>query len=178
METTAPDLPDPRTRREIRADYDRLVTRHRTPLLAFLTRYLADTAAAADVAQEAFVRAYFQLDRYEEGRPFGPWLFTIAGNLARDHLRRAARQRRHLAEAAPLLAPAGSTEKAGDALDRAIAALPDGLREPILLHYQLDWSLAAIAAHLGVREGAVKTRLHRAREILRAQLAPAREDLR
>lgn len=179
MENLLPPDGEPRTREEIRDHYERIVTIHRPALQAFLTRYLADATAASDVAQEAFVRAYFQLDRYDDRRPFSRWLFTIAGNLARDFLRQRARRERHLEAASPFLGGeenAGDCDDEGERLDRAIAALPDGLREPIVLHYQLDWSLAEIARHLDLREGAVKGRLHRARERLRDSLNESRKE--
>lgn len=55
-------------------------------------------------------------------------------------------------------------------LEAGILCLPAALREPLLLHYELDWPLAAVAAHLGIEEGAVKTRLHRARRLLNSRL--------
>ena len=62
--------------------------------VAFRTAYLvvADAAEAEDAAQEAFVKAYRALDRFEEGAPFRPWLLRIVGNTARN--RRRARGRR------------------------------------------------------------------------------------
>lgn len=175
MNPQDPENEIPSTRQSIREDYDRIVTLHRTPLLAFLTRYLADSGAAADVAQDAFVRAYFTLDRFDDRRPFSRWLFTIAANLARDYLRKAGRRQQRLQAAVQeerLTEPSGESGKEEEmaALDREIAALPEGMREPIVLHYQMDWPLAEIARHLGTTEGAVKTRLHRAREILREKL--------
>jgi len=172
METEFPPPTPLKTRREIREAFETIVSTYQTPLLSFLARYLADASAAADVAQEAFVRAYFRLDHFDDRRPFGPWLFTIAGNLARDYLRRHQRREARLQAYEPPEAPAFADAESGEAaaLDRAIAALPDGLREPIVLHYQMDWPLAEIAQHLGVQEGAVKTRLHRARRQLREMI--------
>jgi RNA polymerase sigma-70 factor (ECF subfamily) len=178
MNPQDPENETPSTRESIRENYDQIVTLHRTPLLAFLTRYLADSGAAADVAQDAFVRAYFTLDRFDDRRPFSRWLFTIAANLARDYLRKANRMQQRLQVAVHegrLAEPSTDSgqEEEMAALEREITTLPEGMREAVVLHYQMDWPLAEVARHLDTTEGAVKTRLHRAREILREKLKPA-----
>jgi RNA polymerase sigma-70 factor (ECF subfamily) len=162
-----------RGRDQIRDDFGSVVREHRTQLISFLRRYTADEHAAADLAQDTFVKAYFQLARFDDSRPFAPWLFTIAANIARDFLRKNSREH-SLPEhendiAAPThLAPdrALVARERQAAVDAAISSLPSALREPILLHYQLDWPVAEIAAHLHLEPGAVKTRLHRARRAL------------
>ena len=143
---------------------------HSAPMLSFLTRYLADAVAAEDIAQDAFVRAYFQLHQFDESRSFSKWLFTIAGNIARDHLRHRVRRdsnNRLYAESWITCDPQTEIPEEEAHLDRALSMLPDGLREPVVLHYQMDWSVAKIALHLKIQEGAVKVRLYRAREELR-----------
>lgn len=177
MISASPDNPEPRTRAEIRTNYERLVHAYTPPLLSFLRRYLACPADGEDVAQEAFVRAYQKLDHFDERGVFSRWLFTIAGNLARDLLRKRHRQAFHADDlempgpAVNTVAPAtDSAEDEAEALEREVTALPDDLRQPIVLHYQLDWPVADIARHLGIREGAVRTRLHRARKLLQERL--------
>lgn len=175
-----PEPPEPLLSREtLRLRFDEVVRAHGPKLRRFLLRYTGDTHHADDLAQEAFVRAYARLDRFDDRRPFAPWLFTLAANLGRDFIRRRARHagREHALDDAPEPAcPApgpGATLDAHErraALDQAIAMLPDGLREPLLLHYELGWPLAAVATHLGVEEGAVKVRLHRARRRLHEML--------
>lgn len=168
-----------RSRDQLRNDFGSVVREQRPPLIAFLRRYTGDENAASDLAQDTFVKAYFQLNRFDDRRPFGPWLFTIAANAARDYLRKTAREV-PLPDEDTLPDPAASpapddillTRERQEALNAAITALPPVLREPILLHYQLDWPVAEIAAHLNTEPGAIKTRLHRARRLLRATLNP------
>jgi RNA polymerase sigma-70 factor (ECF subfamily) len=158
------------SRKEIRENYSTVMRVHSIPLLSFLTRYLANSAAASDIAQDAFVKAYFNLDHFDESRSFSKWLYTIAGNLARDHIRQQIRQasrNRHYVESWSLQESQSGITKEEAQLERALIKLPDGLREPIVLHYQMDWSVDDISRHLKITQGAVKVRLFRAREELR-----------
>ena len=68
--------------------FGELMKRFQVRLLRFLQRRLRSTADAEDLLQETFVRAYQRLERYDETRPFGTWLFTIAHRLAVSHHRR------------------------------------------------------------------------------------------
>ena len=165
------------SREQLRQSFDAVVQTHAAGLLRFLGRYTADTHAAEDLAQEAFLRAWQRLDRFDDQRPFAPWLFTLAANLGRDFLRRRHQARETVTDdAAESIEPSPSPDSAllgterRASLEAGILGLPAALREPLLLHYELDWPLAAVAAHLGIEEGAVKTRLHRARRLLHCQL--------
>ena len=171
--------PFPETRDEIRVRFAEVVRQFRAPLITFLQRYVGNEHCAADLAQETLVKSYFQLDHFDDRRPFRPWLFTIAANCGRDYIRKHSRS--------PLVADEDAGESTSEqpgpdrmmeaherkeALDAAIALLPISLRQPILLHYQLDWPVAEISQHLGIDQGAVKTRLHRARQRLNTLLTP------
>ncbi len=135
-----------------------------------------DAAAAQDVAQDAFVRAFTNLDAYDERRPFYPWLATIAVRLAQNWLSRRGRAAvregaslesdpRDAAAADPLAALIA--EEQGRKLWRSVAALPLGERTAAILYYRQEMSVAEIAGALGVTRGTVKTLLFRARERLR-----------
>ena len=63
-----------RSRDELRNEFGSVVREFRAPLIGFLRRYTRDEEAAADLAQETFVKAYFQINRFDDRRPFGPWL--------------------------------------------------------------------------------------------------------
>jgi len=149
-------------------------------VLALAARMLRDTAAAEDVAQEAFLRVWRTAGAWQPGRArFDTWLHTVVLNLCRDRLRR---RREVTGETLPEPvdpAPGAETtlleaERARQVAD-AIAALPDRQREAILLvHYQ-DLSGAEAAAALGVSVEALESLLARGRRGLRASFALAQE---
>ena len=154
------------------ADFERLFVEYRAPILNYLYRLVGQAATAEDLTQEAFTRAWRareQLARVDNQRA---WLYRIATNAARDHLRR----RRLLAwlplgetERHPSLAQ-GSHEDASLESERmrlALLKLSPDYRVPLVLYTCQDFSVAEIAAALGVSTDAVKQRLVRARQQLR-----------
>lgn len=166
-----------RAKRGDETAFGRLVASHAE--IAFRTAHLvvADAAEAEDAAQEAFVKAYRALDRFDETAPFRPWLLRIVGNTARN--RRRARGRRLglqlRAEAAADPRPAPSpealvleAERRRELLD-AVNGLRSEDRLVIGARYFLDLPEAEIAALAGIAPGTVKSRLFRAR----ARLAEA-----
>lgn len=174
-------------RGDVRA-YEGLVERHRD--LAFRTAYLVarNASDAEDAAQEAFVKAYYALDRFRAGEPFRPWLLRIVTNEAKNRRRSAGRRDRLVARAAERRGPgdaapspdaAAIADETRDLLLSAMEALPERDRLVIGYRYFLDLSEAETARALGVRPGTVKSRLSRALERLRASLpagASPRED--
>jgi RNA polymerase sigma-70 factor (ECF subfamily) len=168
-------------RGDVRA-YELLVERYRG--VAVRAAYLAcrSTADAEDAAQEAFVKAYGALGRFEQGRPFRPWILRIVTNEATNR-RRSARRREDLALRVSRDRPSGeaapSPEEAVLASERdrevlsAMSALKEDDRLVIAYRYFLELSEAEMAEALGVRPGTVKSRLHRAMERLRVILAPS-----
>ena len=149
-------------------------------VVALATRMLRDPAAAEDIAQEAFVRAWRIARTWQPGRArFDTWLHTVVLNLCRDRLRR---RREVASEVVPELAdPAPDAEttlieaERGQGVAEAIAALPERQREAILLvHYQ-DLSGAEAARVLGISVEALESLLARGRRTLRARLAPSQE---
>jgi RNA polymerase sigma-70 factor (ECF subfamily) len=134
----------------------------------------ADRGLADDAAQEAVEKAFAALDRYDETRPFGPWLKRIAINRAIDRLRKNRRlEVLHDEETA---FHAWSVGESADeelrlwAVADAVASLGAGKRVVVVLHYWLDLPLEEIAGVLGLPVGTVASRLARAREELRAVL--------
>jgi len=123
-----------------------------------------DAAAAEDIAQEAFLAAVRNLDRFDRGRPFGPWLHRIVVNRAIDWAR--ARQLRGETE----LIDAGAAELAApidDSLLAALAALPPDHRAVIVLRHLLEYTPGEIAELLGLPRGTVNSRLRRGLDSLR-----------
>ena len=155
---------------------EELFGRYERPLVRYLQRLTRDADVAEDLFQDAFLRAYANLRAFDPRRPFRPWLYRIATNLALDWLRRQGR-----AEMAP--EPASGERPvesvvAERELERrvevAVAELSADHRAVFILrHYQgLDY--AEIALICGSPEGTVRSRMHYAiralRERLRGQL--------
>ena len=122
-----------------------------------------DAAAAEDIAQEAFLSALRNLDRFDRRRPFGPWLHRIVVNRAIDW----SRARRLRAEQ-ELGAPGGVDPEPGDAagLAGAIAALPPEQRAVIVLRHLLGYTPGEIASLLELPRGTVNSRLRRGLDAL------------
>ena len=158
--------------------YEQLVRLHQQ--IAFRTALVLtrDRADAEEAAQDAFVKAWRALPRFDRSRPFRPWLLAIVANEARNR-RRSAGRRELLAVragAAPAAVPvAGSPEGAllvaerDASLAAALERLGERDRQVIACRYLLELSEAETAAALGCRAGTVKSRLSRALERLRAQ---------
>ena len=130
-------------------------------------RMLAD-----HVAQDAILRAFGALDRFDPARPFRPWLKRITVNVAIDELRRERRQERTRAWMAELrvVAPFEADPQLLDTLVRAVRELPERQRTVVVLHYWLDTGVEEIAAILEIPIGTVLSRLSRARATLRDRL--------
>jgi RNA polymerase sigma-70 factor (ECF subfamily) len=126
-----------------------------------------DAAAAEDIAQEAFLAAIRNLDRFDRGRPFGPWLHRIVVNRAIDWAR--ARRLRGEAE----LVDAEASEDAaplGESLLGALAALPPEHRAVIVLRHLLEYTPGEIAELLSLPRGTVNSRLRRGLDSLKEQV--------
>jgi RNA polymerase sigma-70 factor (ECF subfamily) len=164
-----------------------LMERHAGTLFGFLCRFVRDEDAANDLAQETFVRVYQHRGDFKPGQRFSTWLFTIGGNLARNHLRARSRRPEVPLETsddddrpsvADTLPAAGNTpdehaqraEKQAAVRD-AVAQLPDDLREAIVLCELEDRSVAEAAGILATTVKAVESRLYRARQQLRTSLS-------
>lgn len=161
-----------------RQAFARLVDRHKDAVVNYLTRLSGDRDRAEDLAQESFLRLFRSCSRYSEQGLLRALLFRIATNLLRSEERRERRLRllapllgtRDHAEAA---APSGLlAEELHREVGAAIAALPLDYRVPLVLHEIEGWAYADVARELGCREGTVKSRIHRARGLLRRRLEP------
>ncbi|MGZ4353436.1 MAG: RNA polymerase sigma factor [Gaiellaceae bacterium] len=121
-------------------------------------------ALADDVAQDAFERAFAALGRFDESRPFGPWLHRIVVNRALDLLRSERRLVGEVTEAEWVDVRDGDV-----ALLDAVSALPLQRRVVVVLRFGLGLTPSAIAEVLGVPVGTVSSRLARALDQLRVQ---------
>ena len=137
--------------------------------LAF--RLLGDADAMDDVLQTAYANAFRALPRFGGRASVSTWLYRIVTNACLDQLRRGGGAREELRESAT----GGASDPAEDVagrldLEAALAALPADERAVVLLVDAAGLSYAEAANALGVREGTVASRLHRARGALRAAL--------
>ncbi len=163
-----------------------LLERYERPVFSICLRMVRDRELAADLAQDAFIKVFSMLERYDSAYAFSSWLFKITSNLCIDHLRRRridtvpmddpiAREdgeiRRQYASDEP--DPHEHAERAErmEMLERAIGELPEHYRVILLLRHQEHLAYDEIARVLDVPLGTVKARIHRAREALRRILA-------
>jgi RNA polymerase sigma-70 factor (ECF subfamily) len=160
------------------AAFAELVTRH-APAARRLAVLSGAGSDADDVVQEAFVKAFRSLSSFRDGAEFRPWLLRIvlneSRNLHRGKSRRSERERRVVREEYRLVAgpdPAEVTLGAErrEVLLGAIRSLPEELREVVTCRYLLELSESETAEVLGIRNGTVKSRLHRSLARLREAL--------
>jgi RNA polymerase sigma-70 factor, ECF subfamily len=144
-------------------------THRRVYSLAY--RLVGDRSDAEDVAQEAYLRMFRGLAGFREEAAFETWMHRIVANCAMTHLRKKGRFGDLLRDedGPDLPTPDRAQEIAieRDELTRGLAMLPQGQRTVLLLKDVYDLSVREIAQELGIEEGAVKVRLHRARKRLK-----------
>jgi RNA polymerase sigma-70 factor, ECF subfamily len=160
-----------------------LVAKYQHRAVNFAKAMSSGGADAEDVAQEAFIRAYRGLPRFQNASTFRTWLYRIIVNVARTHrVRRLARREQQDADDAPVLETRASPENVErqvidrDRLDRALGALADELREAVLLRDVEGLDYREIAEALGVPLGTVESRIFRGRARLRAALTEMERD--
>ena len=156
--------------------YGELVRVHRARCLRYAYRLLGDQDEAEDVAQDAFVRAYRSLARCGDPERFGAWLFQILVNRCRTALAVRARRDRLLANAGSWEEPehGGADHDASFSLadvETVVQSLPPAQREAFLLRHVEDMSYGEMAALTGSSITALRMRVSRAREYLRARLS-------
>lgn len=174
-------------------DFDTLVRNHHRRAFSFAYRMTGNREDAEDLIQDAFLRAYRALDRYDPERPFDRWLYRIITNLFIDRLRSKPRQS-VLSLDLPMEGSDGDmlfsdiADEAADPseivlrdvmderLQRALLALPPQFRRTVVLTDVEGMSYDEAADVLGCAVGTIRSRLHRARVMMRQALAgkPAR----
>ncbi len=144
-------------------------------------RMLGERVEAEDAAQEAFLRAYLNLQRYDPQRPFKTWLLSIASNYCIDRLRRRRLQwmslddeptadRLALSSDEPEPEHATLTREHSAAVQALLNELSPDYRAVVVLRYWYDYSYVEIADMMDTTESAVKSRLFRARQALADKL--------
>jgi RNA polymerase sigma-70 factor (ECF subfamily) len=159
-----------------------LIRRYQQELFAFLYRYVSDSAAAEDLFQETFIQVHRSAASFDPERRFRPWLFTIAANKARDHLRSTGR---HATQSLDNVAGHGRDDDAATFLDlmdsgmapapvdlahgedvaavhAVLAEIPPHYREVLVMSYFHGFAYREMADMLHVPLGTIKSRLHAA----------------
>ena len=169
--------------------FTELVSRYHVRLLNFIYRTIGDRDRAEDLVQETFIRVYRHLHRFDQTKKFSTWLYTIAGNLAKNELRNRSRNPLVLFQAIKGTWDADNrplewednTYRPDDlyrkrhlkeTTDRAVAELPDHHRIVFVLRELEGKTYEEIADITGVNLGTVKSRLNRARNNFAQIVAP------
>jgi RNA polymerase sigma-70 factor (ECF subfamily) len=175
----ADSLTDPRA-------FAPLFDRHHDAIAGFLRRRV-DPALGDELAAETFLQAFGARERYDLTRADArPWLYGIAANLLRRHHRKEERRLRAYARAADPASDLGAFDgvetrldaaASGRTLARALASLGPGERDTLLLYAWAELSYEQIADALAIPVGTVRSRLHRARAVVRELLERSGEEM-
>lgn len=165
--------------------YAKIVRTLQEPVVRFLYRMVNNQHTAEELGQDAFLKAYQQLHRFDARRAsFKTWLYTIARNLCIDYLRKQKARYVDMDEAGPLPDESGvnpfermSEEDAAAQIARAIHSLEPIYREVFILKEFEACSVDEIAEIAGIESGTVKSRLYRARAQLQIALAPLLQEM-
>jgi RNA polymerase sigma-70 factor, ECF subfamily len=167
--------------------FDALLGRHQNRLFRYLLRLTGNSAAAEDLFQQTWLKVITRIHRYDEGRPFKPWLFAIARNLAIDHLRRVvpesldepsstgeSRMASLRAEDPGHLARLLESERRS-LLERRLSELPVVYREALTLRFEEEMTFEEMAELLSTPLSTVKSRVQRALAFLREKMGSGKE---
>lgn len=168
--------------------YTELVRRYQGRVTNLISRVLNDRNGSDDLAQEVFVRVFVHRRNYRRGSKLSTWLFTIAANLAKNEIRRRVRRRNWfsldaltevLHDSMPQLADPTEGRESGlereqlqGEVGRAIATVPEKYRLALVLRDIEGLPYEEIAEVLGVPGGTVRSRINRARSMLKRKLQP------
>jgi len=168
--------------------FTELVRRYQARVTNLISRVLNDRISSDDLAQEVFVRVFVHRRNYRRGSKFSTWLFTIAANLAKNEIRRRVRRRNWFSLDALQEVLSDSTMQLADpaegqdvalqrgqlqqSVGRAIAAVPEKYRIALVLRDIEGLAYEEIAEVLGIPGGTVRSRINRARGMLKRKLQP------
>ncbi|MDP4163218.1 MAG: RNA polymerase sigma factor SigW [Bacillota bacterium] len=165
--------------------FGEIVEIYKDSLYQVCYRILGNRQEAEDAAQEAFIRAYVNINSFNIELKFSTWIFRIATNLCIDRIRRkkpdfyldaevsgtqGLTMYSQIASEDPLTEARVESMELQDTIQKEILKLPEKYRIAIVLKYIEDLSLNEISEILDLPLGTVKTRIHRGRDLLRKQL--------
>ena len=175
--------------------FNRIVRRNRNPLVNFIARFLGDPNSAEDLAQETFVRMFKAIKRYKSGsEKFSTWMYHIASNLCKNELRNRGRRGRFFVDSVATESSSGPEPIEEDliatapahvslqpvhqleqkerkhAVQNAISELPEQYRLPLVLRDLQGLSYEEVSETLNLPLGTTKSRINRARLMLKDKL--------
>ena len=175
--------------------FDLIVRRNQVPLVSFIARFLDDRDSAEDLAQETFVRMFKAIKRYKSGAAkFSTWMYHIASNLCKNELRNRGRRGRFFVDSMAPESSSGTESTEEDliatapahvslqpsnqleqkerehAVQSAISELPERYRLPLILRDLQELSYEEISETLNLPLGTTKSRINRARLMLKDKL--------
>jgi len=157
--------------------FEILVERYQKQIFALAYRLGGDYDEARDLAQEAFLRIYRELPRFDPGRRFFPWMYRVAHNTCINLLHKRPKDVTPLDQVLELpdggADPDGSYERIelNEAINSALQALPEQYRLPLVLKYLEGMSYQQISEQLDLPVSTIETRLFRGRGMLKKVLA-------
>jgi len=161
--------------------FEQIIVRHERRVFTLAWRLLGSFEDAQDAAQEVFFRAFRYLHRFDNSRPFEPWLVRMTVNVCRDLARKRRLPPNVLAEAAAdaLLAPSNphadlDSEEQREILYRALQQLPEKERSAVVLRDIEGFSTAEVAEILGSSEATVRSQISSARLKIRKAIKRGR----
>ena len=168
--------------------FTELVRRYQTRVIHLVSRLLNDRQVSEDLAQEVFVRVHLHRRNYRTGSKFSTWLFTIAANLAKNEIRRRKRRKNwtsldemqeQLQDASMQFADPKANkesdlerEQLSGVVGQAIATLPERYRVALVLRDIDGLAYEEISQILKIPGGTVRSRINRARLMLKRKLEP------
>lgn len=163
-----------------RSAFAGLVEKYQGPIFNLAYRMTGSREDADDLTQEIFIRAYQQLQRFDQSKKYFTWLYTVGINLIRNHLKKNARNVSHLAAVGSALEHHKQEDGRGEGdrlsddrmirLEKIIQQLPVDLREAIILKFVQDLTFEEVAAVTGDSLSAVKMRIYRGLEKMKQMM--------
>jgi len=162
--------------------FDALLARYQNRLYRYLLRLTANAAVAEDLFQETWLKVITNIHRYDERRPFEPWLFRVARNLALDHLRKAVpasldepaetgeTKMDRLRSDEPGALESVLERERGEQLGQRLEELPALYREALAMRFEEEMTFEEIAEVLAAPVPTVKSRVQRALSMLRRRM--------
>jgi len=161
--------------------FGELVRRYQKQVYSLAYRLTNDAEEAMDLSQEVFLKIYQVLERYDDSRPFFPWMYKVASNVCYSLLRKRPQESvplEKVIEFTPLIPKIESqpedyyeSREIQQLVQRAIAELPEKYRVPLVLRFLEDLTYQQIAEVMELPVSTIETRLYRGKALLQKRLS-------